>query len=152
MTALADILAKMRKVADSHASIGPSALRVYADRIEEEVKRALAKVEAEALSAGGLIEAMRHKRGNAAALRAALEKAELGLFRWLSGTMNRDEHRELVATIKEALAAPARNCDVPHKDGHELWVRWQNYCAEIFPSRVGFSRWLLAPAKKGGAK
>ena len=39
MAALADILAKMRKVADSHASIGPSALRVYADRIEEEVKR-----------------------------------------------------------------------------------------------------------------
>ena len=35
MAALADILAKMRKVADSHASIGPSALRVYADRIEE---------------------------------------------------------------------------------------------------------------------
>ena len=50
--------------------------------------------------------------GNAAALRAALEKAELGLFRWLSGAMNRDEHHELVATIKEALAAPARNCDV----------------------------------------
>lgn len=64
MAALADILAKMRKVADSHASIGPSALRVYADRIEEEVKRELAKVEADALSAGGLVEAMRHKRAS----------------------------------------------------------------------------------------
>ena len=74
MAALADILAKMRKVADSHASIGPSAIRVYADRIEEEVKRELAKVEADALSAGGLAEAMRHKSGNAAALCAAGER------------------------------------------------------------------------------
>lgn len=74
MAALADILAKMRKVADSHASIGPSAIRVYADRIEEEVKRELAKVEADALSAGGLVEAMRHKSGNAAALCAAGER------------------------------------------------------------------------------
>lgn len=92
------------------------------------------------------------KPSNMAIMREALEKAEFGLFRWMSGTMNRDEHRELVATIKEALAEPARNCDVPHKDGHELWVRWQNYCAEILPSRVSFSTWLLAPARKGGAR
>ena len=32
-------------------------------------------------------------------------RAELGLFRWLSGSISRDEHRELVATIKTALAA-----------------------------------------------
>ena len=92
------------------------------------------------------------KPSNMAIVREALEKAELGLFRWMSGTMTRDEHRELVATIKEALAAAARNCDVPHMDEHELWIRWQNYCAEIFPSRVSFSKWLLAPAKKGGVK
>ena len=39
------------------------------------------------------------------ALREALKAAELGLFRWQSGSMNRDKHRELVATIKTALAA-----------------------------------------------
>ena len=53
---LADILAKMRKVADSHASIGPSAIRVYADRIEEEVRRELAKEAGNAMLFGnGLI-------------------------------------------------------------------------------------------------
>ena len=54
--------------------------------------------------------------------------------------------------IKRALEEPARNCDVPHKDEHELWLRWQAYCAEIYPSMVSFSTWLLAPAQEEGAK
>ena len=58
----------------------------------------------------------------------------------------------LIETCKAALAAPPRNCDVPHKDDHELWLRWQAYCAEIYPSMVSFSTWLLAPAQEGGAK
>lgn len=39
------------------------------------------------------------------ALREALDEAENGLFRWQSGSMNRDEHRKLIAMIKTALAA-----------------------------------------------
>ena len=51
-----------------------------------------------------------------------------------------------------ALALPPRNCDVPHKDDHELWLRWQAYCAKIYPSRMSFSTWLLDLAQEGGAK
>ena len=39
------------------------------------------------------------------ALRKALDEAENGLFRWQSGSMNRDTHRKLIAMIKTALAA-----------------------------------------------
>ena len=46
--------------------------------------------------------------GDCAKLREALKAAELGLFRWLSGSISRDEHRELVATIKTALAATGK--------------------------------------------
>lgn len=69
-----------------------------------------------------------HKRelGNSAALREALKAAELGLFRWLSGSISRDEHRELVATIKTALAAPPRNCDVGTAE--EQSVRMAEFC------------------------
>lgn len=66
------------------------------------------------------------KPSHMAIMREALEKAELGLFRWMSGTMNRDEHRELVATIKEALAEPARNCEVGTVE--DQLVRFDRFC------------------------
>lgn len=96
---------------------------------------------------------------NAAAMREALEFADSHLRAATEDDRYGDDLVYLVGCMlvvagvcRDALAAPPRNCDVPHKDGHELWVRWQNYGTEIFPSRVSFSRWLLAPAKKGGAK
>ena len=49
--------------------------------------------------------AHKRERGNSAALREALDAAEVGLVRWQTGSMRRDMHRELVATIKTALAA-----------------------------------------------
>jgi len=55
--------------------------------------------------------AHKRERGDSAALREALKAAELGLFRWLSGSISRDEHRELVATIKTALAATKKEGD-----------------------------------------
>ena len=61
-------------------------------------------------------------------------------------------HNKLCDMLKSALAAPLRNCDVPHKDDHELWLRWQAFCAEIYPSRMSFSTWLLDLAQEGGAK
>lgn len=140
MAALADILAKMRKVADSHASIGPSTLRVYADRIEEEVKR-------EAVTDS-------HGLGNAAAMHELVRciVKSLGGKAEVAPTTMTPHEVAILNQCRAALAKPARNCDVPHKDGHELWLRWQAYCAEIYPSRMSFSTWLLDLAQEGGAK
>ena len=54
--------------------------------------------------------------------------------------------RTLAKIAQAALSAPARNCDIPYANHHELWLRWQNYCSEIWPSDISFSSWLLAPA------
>lgn len=86
---------------------------------------------------------------NAAAIREAYEFAEEFLRDY--GT-DWKLHNKLCDMLKSALAAPARNCDVPHKDDHELWLRWQAFCAEIYPSRMSFSTWLLDLAQEGGAK
>lgn len=95
--------------------------------------------------------------GDCAKLREALKAAELGLFRWLSGSISRDEHRELVATIKTALAATPRNCDrfasaEEAWDAYDEWVESYRAKGEIPPfNEFG---WLFAPAteKEGGAK
>lgn len=91
----------------------------------------------------------RKVRGNAAKIREAYEFAEEFLRDY--GT-DWKLHNKLCDMLKSALAAPARNCDVPHKDDHELWLRWQAFCAEIYPSRMSFSTWLLDLAQEGGAK
>lgn len=105
--------------------------------------------------------ALRRERGNSAALREALKAAELGLFRWLSGSISRDEHRELVATIKTALAAPPRNCDRFGGDNAKLQKVYYSECGKEYDPQdpcsrqaylVGYGNWLLALAKKGGAK
>jgi len=101
--------------------------------------------------------ARKRERGNYAALREALKAAELGLFRWLSGSISRDEHRELVATIKTALAAPPRNCDRfggDYKKLNAAWFDWtgtpdgQNVDGTV---KLTFAEWLLAPATEGGS-
>lgn len=122
----------------------------WADRIEAAWKAERESAEADALVVGGMVEAMRNeKRGNAAKLREAYEFAEEFLRDY--GT-DWKLHNKLCDMLKSALAAPARNCDVPHKDDHELWLRWQAFCAEIYPSRMSFSTWLLDLAQEGGAK
>lgn len=136
-----------------------------AKALERELDKAIDTYAREVLQQKGDEAAWRETRGNAAAMLEALKKAELGLFRWLSGTMNRDEHRELVATIKEALAAPARNCDV----GTELEQaeRYRSYCdkftlggmhCETCPccGKIPFGKcefaWANMPYKEGDAK
>ena len=110
-----------------------------------------------------------HKRelGNSAALREALKAAELGLFRWLSGSMSRDEHRELVVTIKTALAAPPRNCDIGSAE--EQSVRMAEFCRAQYKKTDGVRlcsgcrffelagaecqfAWAQLPYEEGGAK
>lgn len=142
---IADIIAEMRFHAQQNIdaekdkpeygflTVEGRSIQSYADRLEA---------------------AHRRERGNSAALREALKAAELGLFRWLSGSISRDEHRELVATIKTALAAPPRNCDRFGGDIDKL----REACArerglnpeEDFPDV--FPDWLLALAQEGGAK
>lgn len=132
------------------------------DRLEAAYKREKAAIEADALAVGGIVEAARKReRGDCAKLREALKAAELGLFRWLSGSISRDEHRELVATIKTALAAPPRNCDRFGGDNAKLQKVYYSECGKEYEPRdpisrqayfVGYGNWLLALAQEGGAK
>ena len=124
------------------------------DRLEAAAKRDRTEIEANALAIGGVVEASRKKHsGNAAAMREALLKAIVLLqaCEWPDDAPMQDI-TEVMDEIEKALSWPARNCDVPHKDGHELWVRWQAYCAEIYASRMNLSTWLLDLAQEGGAK
>lgn len=106
--------------------------------------------------------AWRETCGNAAAMREAA-LPWIAFAEWLLENAGKDALgaairdngpiiRQRLEELRDALAAPPRNCDVPHKDGHELWLRWQAYCAEIYPSRMSFSTWLLDLAQEGGAK
>ena len=121
-----DIIAEMNRV--EVCSGGEPCLRDYADRLDAAHKRELdalneqmadlrqqrdlwSKRSAELVAKCNEQYAKLKQVGNAAKLRKALKAAELGLFRWLSGSISRDEHRELVAMIKTALAEPLRHCD-----------------------------------------
>lgn len=106
---IADIIAEKRRQAEvierdcaEKMKRGEMVSDCYARELVADIRREADRLEA----------AHKREHGNSAALREALKAAELGLFRWLSGSISRDEHRELVATIKTALAAHARNCDV----------------------------------------
>ncbi len=123
----------------------------YARELVADIRREADRLEA----------AHRRERGNSAALREALEAAELGLFWWQSGSMNRDKHRALIATIKAALAAPPRNCDIYFTEeavgAATVTVRDCGACSRIdmeAPCVFCMVRWLLAPAqeKEGDAK
>jgi len=118
---VADIVAEMRnlgkldekstdKIPRSLMCLG---LRTYADRIESAWKRERAKVEADALAVGGIVEAARTAEkssavGNAAAILEALRKINrlCGI-----GTVEVSSF-EIGSICDAALSAPARNCDV----------------------------------------
>ena len=133
-------------------------------RLEAAHKRELIEVATRAATQGVKLTNEKYANmpiGNSAALREALKAAELGLFRWLSGSISRDEHRELVATIKTALAAPPRNCDRFGGDNAKLQKVYYSECGKEYEPRdpisrqayfVGYGNWLLALAKKGGEK
>lgn len=111
----ADIIAEMRKdiprVVDAN-----TILRNYADRLEAAIKREKAAIEADALAAGGIVEAERYKPGNAAAMREALKQVNELNDLWFDTFTLSDGatsiHDEIENIISAALAAPPRNCDV----------------------------------------
>ena len=75
---LADIVAEMRQGMNPNGTAEcqylESDICTLTDRIEAAAKREREAVEADALTVGGVVEAERHKPGNAAAIREALEK------------------------------------------------------------------------------
>ena len=82
------------------ASSDDSRAIVFADGMRLKLERELEKP-----FRPGACEKQQEAERKCVALREALDEAENGLFRWQSGSMNRDEHRKLIAMIKTALAA-----------------------------------------------
>ena len=90
--------------------------------------------------------------GNAAAMREAVVKCVNLITEFGNAEIVKTPLEVIVdieAILKAALAAPARNCDL--YDGHEAWMEWQHYCADMYPrtDMLGFSAWLLATSKEG---
>ena len=100
----------------------------YLDRIVAAWKREKSEIESDALAVGGIVEAERHKPGNAAAMREALEMI-LDKVNGLDEECGVDpvEIRDLA---RAALSAPARQCDVGTAD--EQSERFTKYC-KMFP-------------------
>lgn len=172
---LADIVAEMRQGMNPNGTAEcqylESDICTLTDRIEAAAKREREAVEADALTVGGVVEAERHKPGNAAAIREALEAINCidtrRLKRLLCELVEADipDGGQINKTIsavdkaKAALAAPARNCDRfggDYKMLHTAWWDWTCSPSGTNPDgtvKLAFGEWLLAPAiKKGGAK
>jgi len=157
----ADIIAEMRGGPIPQHRRDQELLHHYADRLEAAWKREKAAIEADALAAGGLVEASRATAekssavGNMAAMREALEACvaemcdrcrELAAARGnplpcLSGC-------EPVRKAKFALAKPVRNCDkYSHDEALRIWSAEPEN-----PMNGCFDEWLYLPATEGGAK
>lgn len=124
METLSDIVAEMRRNGDAWCEdkstnktecLGLITLK-YAARIEAAWRREKAEAEADALVVGGIVEEERHKPGNAAAMREALE--HIGIIAEAmysdSGDCNSVNANtvSILNLVRAALAAPARQCDV----------------------------------------
>ena len=159
----AEVIAGMREYAqkcrEKNWNVAPEMENHYneddvddlADRLEAAHKRELAEVEASALSAGGLVEASRHKRevGDCAKLREALEHLDKLAREFAAGNYYISGFPKLLqSVIQSALSAPARNCDVyEHDEALQVWA------AENENERNGcFDEWLYheATEKEGG--
>jgi len=124
---VADIVAEMRYGTIPKHRTDHELLAIYADRIEAAWKRERAKVEADALAVGGIVEAARTAEkssavGNAAAILEALRKINrlCGI-----GTVEVSSF-EIGSICDAALSAPARNCDVGTAE--EQAERMRLYC------------------------
>ena len=143
----ADVIAEMR-------GIRVREFQDYADRLEAAIKRERAKIEADALEVGGIVEA-EHRR-------ECGDMAKLREFARLVSHMNDDGYWNgsasvcaLVGKAKAALAAPPRNCDkyATYNDAmqaFDAFVREQGKLGFINLYTESF-KWLLATAteKKG---
>ena len=107
----------------------------YLDRIEAAWKHESAEIEADALAVGGVVEAARHKPGNAAAMREALEY----VIQWREDCISEegaDNVDDMMAIVQNALSAP------PHKGKWENGTKYEYeyaYCSEC--GRMQWAGW-----------
>lgn len=160
---IADIVAFIRKCLDlldnelSRKSNGELSLSAEAllcpvlnakaalDRIEEAWEREKAEVEASALAAGGMVEASRHKQGNAAAMREAAETALTIIRGVINGTIARTNNSvfDCRDKLKSALAAPARNLE-RFRDWDEAEAEYLRLVAEGKVEDGTWCEWLFS--------
>ena len=148
---LAAVLAYFRKfalrAAEEGRTISPESVLLLADKVEAAAQ--------ERVSLQGTIDKMRraiseNTPGNAAAMRAALEKAHDNIKKareFIAWQTREDELlMEAQQEIKTALAAPARNCDrfATELDARLAWKR-ETHC------KGDYRYWLFDPAE-GGAE
>lgn len=172
----ADIIAEIRDLSEGvkQGQLLPTAygkpLDIYfaalADRLEAALKHEKAAIEADALAVGGIVEASRHKPGNAAAMREAL-RACFGFIMRLDRAFNPFMQKLLedaITKAKAALAKPPRNCDVGTAE--EQAKRFAKYCQNIsFKSSCNgcplndnnddpscFNLWAQMPYEEGGMR
>ena len=126
-------------------------LRTYADRLKAAQKRERAKIEADALDVGGIVEAARKRElGDAAKLREALEELVANIeMRSSTFGLNVMVDTKTYLGAKAALAVPPRNCErfqtvKQAKEAYSAEVRriyiWDGCETERLVD------WLLAPA------
>ena len=114
---VAEILEEMRGMGN-YQRYSVDHVRALANRIDAAWKRERAKVEADALEVGGIVEAARTAEkssavGNAAAMREALKDVLEKIDRWRTdGVMEHWQYSQLFDIADSALSAPARNCDI----------------------------------------
>lgn len=109
--------------------------------------------------------AHKRERGDAAKLREALDESRR-IASDLGGCRLNDYWKlnEIVRVCESALAAPARNCDMPlvvdgpaDNNADKAWIVFKRHNPDAYFDVPGLLRcidWLLAPAteKEGGAK
>lgn len=141
-----DVAEKMKRgemVSDCYARELVADIRREADRFDAAHKRERAKIEADALAVGGIVEAARKSElsknasknwadfgqlGDAAKLRGVLETLRelLGDLLRLGDAEYHDDFSNFCNIIDAALAAPPRNCDVGTAE--EQHARFVSYC------------------------
>ena len=163
---LADIVADMREAGALMPAAYMRDLLNYADRIEAAWKRERAAFDCECAGIAELAakeEAARHKPGNAAAMREALEKIYLyaqSICEYKDEPAMVCRRADLIErAVNAALSAPARNCDIYPKrdDAGEAWNKTLDERTRDMVQRDPltamdmFIDWLLAYAEDGGA-
>ena len=106
-------------------------------------KQEKAEIEADALSVGGLVEAARHRPGNAAAMREALSK----IYKLMTSDCPADEV-EIANICFQSLSAPARNFDrfEDAKTARQAWLDDANNWDDFGSPELELHEWLFAPA------
>lgn len=142
--AVDDVIESMERFASRHwmHDEGQNA-REFAARLKAALKRERASFDCECAGIAELAakeEAARHKPGNAAAMREALNYivwiAKIALNVNCVGNSNYSELWSIIDKCKSALSAPPRQCDVGTPE--ELGMRYKAFCRKHFtPDQLG---------------